>query len=114
MARGLLYLHSHDPIIIHADVKPVRWNVAHCRVALIQPFQENVLIDDMGRGLLCDFGLSRILDGLPSGHTTSEQAGTVRYLAPDLLEEWKPTTESDVYAFAYTCIRVSSMAEYKL
>jgi len=95
VARGLLYLHSHNPTIIHADVKP-----------------QNVLISDVGHAQLCDFGLSRILDSLPSGHTTSAQAGTLRYQAPELLdgcdteEKWCPTTESDVFAFACTCVRI--------
>ena len=67
----------------------------------------------MGHALLCDFGLSRILDGLPSGFTTAQHVGTLRYVAPELLEG-KPTTESDVYAFGCTCIRVSRMAKRKL
>ncbi len=63
----------------------------------------------MGHALLCDFGLSRILDGLPSGHTTSMQGGTPRYLAPELVDpddDVFPTTNSDVFAFACTCVQV--------
>ncbi|KAF8328934.1 kinase-like domain-containing protein [Cantharellus anzutake] len=63
----------------------------------------NILINDTGRAQLCDFGLSRILDGLPTGQTTSDQGGTLRFLAPELLESSEedshPTTKSDVYAF---------------
>jgi len=95
IAGGLLYLHSHDPTIIHADVKP-----------------QNVLINNMGHAMLSDFGLSWILDDLPSGHTTSVQGGTLRYLAPELMsgsdpdEHVYPTAKSDVYAFACTCVQV--------
>ncbi len=73
----------------------------------------------MGHALLCDFGLSRILDDLPSGHTTSVQGGTLRYLAPELLGgsglngEACPTAKSDVFAFACTCIQVSGVRGYK-
>ncbi|KAF8326102.1 kinase-like domain-containing protein, partial [Cantharellus anzutake] len=97
VARGLLYLHNHDAIIVHADLKPL-----------------NILINDTGRAQLCDFGLSRILDGLPTGQTTSDQGGTLRFLAPELLESSEedshPTTKSDVYAFGCTCVQVSGSA----
>src|SRR5258706_14944327 len=79
--------------------------------------QLNVLINDLGCAQLCDFGLSRILDGLPSGHTTSFQVGTLRYQAPELLdgdntqEKWYPTTESDIFAFACTSVQVSRMSD---
>src|SRR5258708_37881999 len=73
--------------------------------------QLNVLINDIGCAQLCDFGLSQILDGLPSGHTTSLQVGTLRYQALELLdgEKWCPTTESDIFAFACTSVQVSRM-----
>jgi len=79
--------------------------------------QLNVLINDIGCAQLCDFGLSRILDDLPSGHTTSLQMGTLRYQAPELLEgddtreKWRPTTEGDIFAFACTSVRVSRMSD---
>ncbi len=75
----------------------------------------------MGHGLLCDFGLSRILDGLPTGHTTSVQpGGTLRYLAPELMDGMDsdegvcPTTKSDVFAFACTCVQVGGIFPSKL
>jgi len=95
VAEGLSYLHNQKPPVIHGDVKPL-----------------NVLINDIGCAQLCDFGLSRILDDLPSGHTTSLQMGTLRYQAPELLEgddtreKWHPTTEGDIFAFACTSVRI--------
>jgi len=77
--------------------------------------QQNVLVNNMGYAMLSDFGLSWILDGLPSGHTTSVQGGTLRYLAPELMggsdpdEHVYPTTKSDVFAFACTCVQVGRM-----
>lgn len=66
--------------------------------------------------MLSDFGLSWILDGLPSGHTSSAKpGGTLRYLAPELVggsdpdEHVYPTTKSDVFAFACTCVQVGKM-----
>ncbi|KZT57532.1 kinase-like protein [Calocera cornea HHB12733] len=40
IAEGLLYLHEHDPCIVHGDIRG-----------------SNVLINDAGEALLCDFGL---------------------------------------------------------
>ncbi len=79
--------------------------------------QLNVLINDIGCVQLCDFGLSRILDDLPSGHTTSFQTGTLRYQAPELLDgdntqdKWRPTKEGDIFAFACASVRVSRMSD---
>src|SRR5258705_698517 len=78
--------------------------------------QLNVLVNNIGCAQLCDFGLSRILDDLPSGHTTSLQAGTLRYQAPELLgddtqEKWRPTIEGDVFAFACTSVQVRRMSD---
>ncbi|KAG8911750.1 hypothetical protein FRC01_005542, partial [Tulasnella sp. 417] len=54
-AKGLLYLHSLDPPICHADIKPA-----------------NVLVSDDGtNSLLADFGLAASLTSLRSPHATS-------------------------------------------
>jgi serine/threonine protein kinase len=70
--------------------------------------QRNVLIDGEGRGSICDFGLSIILDGGPTGYTTSNFGGSLRFLAPELLDEGTRTVETDIYAYACTCIEVGS------
>lgn len=102
---GLVHLHSHEPQIVHGDMKP-----------------PNVLIADDGRPMICDLGLARlIVDGSqPSSsplecrgyehwawmggiNTTSAHTGTPRYLAPeqvDLNRPSQPTTATDVYAVA--------------
>jgi len=68
--------------------------------------QPNVLIDGEGRASICDFGLSIILDGEPTGHTSSNFGGSLRFLAPELLEESTRTVETDMYAYACTCIGI--------
>jgi serine/threonine protein kinase len=67
-----------------------------------------VLIDADGRASICDFGLSIILDGGPTGHTASNFGGSLRFLAPELLEESSRTVQTDIYTYACTCIEVGS------
>jgi serine/threonine protein kinase len=72
--------------------------------------QRNVLIDDDGTPLLCDFGRSRFIG--QRGFTT-EFAGTVRYLAPELIDcasnNATPlvTEETDIYAFSMAALEVN-------
>ncbi|KAG8912627.1 hypothetical protein FRC00_004111, partial [Tulasnella sp. 408] len=93
---GLNHLHSLTPAICHGDIKP-----------------ENILINDSGEAALSDFGLSRILLDLgeSSGLTTSETPrGSLRYMAPELLEEERPrlNRKTDVYAFGGLILAVMS------
>ncbi|KIM28118.1 hypothetical protein M408DRAFT_148098 [Serendipita vermifera MAFF 305830] len=81
VSSGLQYLHSCR--VVHGDLKP-----------------KNVLIDENGTPLICDFGLARILD-VDDLDTTTFYPGTVRYLAFELVENNTPvegTMASDVHA----------------
>lgn len=54
-----------------------------------------------GRALLCDFGLSQVLEETPSGLTTTTSIGlTTRYGGPELFED-NPcrTLPSDIWAW---------------
>ncbi|PVG01088.1 kinase-like protein [Serendipita vermifera] len=84
--NGLQYLHNFQPVVVHADLKPL-----------------NVLIGENGIGQICDFGLVRLLqEDMPTGTTTSSpHTGTTRYLAYELVTtngNAIPTTTSDIYA----------------
>lgn len=93
ITNGIVYLHSHNPVVIHGDLKP-----------------SNVLIDDEGNARLCDFGLVRILsEGRTGLTTTTQHTGTIRYLAHELVdsdESILPTTASDVYALGCVALEV--------
>ncbi|KAG9042371.1 hypothetical protein FS837_010953 [Tulasnella sp. UAMH 9824] len=85
-ARGLRHLHSLTPLIVHGDIKP-----------------DNVIIKDNLEACLCDFGISRVFLGYneTTNLTTTNNmiGGTAGYQAKEVLEDGKPTTASDVYAF---------------
>ncbi|KAJ7751155.1 kinase-like domain-containing protein [Mycena metata] len=93
-ATGLTYLHSRK--MIHGDLKV-----------------QNVLVDASGRAVICDFGLSKIID--KSGYTTS-CVGTVAYMAPELftvLDNDNPrgartTKATDVYSFGLLGLEIYS------
>ncbi|KAF9781352.1 kinase-like domain-containing protein [Thelephora terrestris] len=96
-ASGLQYLHSMD--IVHSDLKPT-----------------NIVIDSNFHARLTDYGFMAIISDLSTidpRSTTPPSTGSVRYMAPELLnpshsdlENSNPTKESDVYAFGMVTYQV--------
>ncbi|KAH9303217.1 hypothetical protein KI387_014800, partial [Taxus chinensis] len=77
--RGLLYLHSHDPPIIHRDLK--------C---------DNIFINgNQGEVKIGDLGLAAILRKSHSAHSI---IGTPEFMAPELYDE-EYNELVDIYAF---------------
>jgi WD40 repeat protein/class 3 adenylate cyclase len=78
-AEALEHLHTHDPPVVHGDVKPA-----------------NLILTSSGRIVLVDFGVSSIpTDDL-------RRAGTAGYVAPEVAGGARPTAAADVYSFAAT------------
>ena len=80
--------------------------------------QTNILIDRDFRPRLTDYGLIAIISDpntVDPGSTTSPSVGTVRYMAPELLnpsgfglKNSNPTKKSDIYAFGVVTYQVSN------
>ncbi|KAI3432711.1 hypothetical protein D9Q98_004254 [Chlorella vulgaris] len=78
-ARGMHYLHSHSPPIIHRDLK-----------------SPNLLVTRGWQVKVADFNLSRVVESMHSKMTMVTQP---RWLAPEVMDGGQSTTASDVYAF---------------
>ncbi|KAI5118849.1 hypothetical protein M0805_008125 [Coniferiporia weirii] len=88
VASALAFMHNLEYPVVHGDLRG-----------------NNVLIND-GRALLCDFGISHVLDGVNG--TTTAMHGCWPWWAPEYFTfdetetgtRFKPTTQSDMYAYA--------------
>ncbi|KAF9497851.1 WD40 repeat-like protein [Pleurotus eryngii] len=82
VSLGMIYLHSQG--IIHADLKG-----------------SNVLVGDDHKAVIADFGLSHLQDQIASATTRTKKAsGTLRRMAPELLDAEPLDKPADVYSFA--------------
>jgi len=81
IAEGCAYLHAER--IVHRDLKA-----------------SNLLLDENYRVKVADFGLSRIRPGSVEALPTASWAGTIAYMAPEILRGDSGCTEgSDIYSF---------------
>jgi hypothetical protein len=78
-ARGMCYLHSGNPPVLHRDLKSA-----------------NILLDESYTAKLADFGLSR-LKAVRSGMTGN--CGTVQWMAPEVLCSEDYAEPADVFSF---------------
>ncbi|DBA75450.1 TPA: hypothetical protein ACH3X1_010707 [Trebouxia sp. C0004] len=80
VARGMNYLHSCRPPIVHRDLK-----------------SPNLLVDKDLTVKVCDFGLSRVRRS--TWLSSKSQAGTPEWTAPEVLRSQAYNEKSDVYSF---------------
>ncbi|OQR87213.1 protein kinase [Achlya hypogyna] len=90
MARGLAYLHNHNPVVIHRDLK-----------------SQNILMDEKMRTKIADFGLSKFRE---VGKTMSI-CGSPLWVAPEVLRGEKYGTPCDVYSFSIIVWEVLAWSE---
>jgi serine/threonine protein kinase/Ca2+-binding EF-hand superfamily protein len=89
VARGMLYLHSSTPIVLHRDLKSAN--------ILVENFDD----EELSRATIIDFGLSRL------DSTTDSRVGAVGHglvgslvtMAPECMRSEMYQPASDVYSF---------------
>eukprot|EP01094_Clydonella_sp_ATCC50884_P016900 TRINITY_DN2859_c0_g1_i4.p1 TRINITY_DN2859_c0_g1~~TRINITY_DN2859_c0_g1_i4.p1 ORF type:complete len:477 (+),score=136.79 TRINITY_DN2859_c0_g1_i4:77-1507(+) len=89
-ARGMLYLHSCTPPVIHRDLKTA-----------------NLLVSHGWEIKVTDFGLSRVLDT----QNTMTHCGTVDFAAPEVLQRNRYTQKADVYSFGLVLWQIFTRKE---
>ncbi|CAE8678412.1 unnamed protein product [Polarella glacialis] len=85
VARGMTYLHSLTPIILHLDLKPA-----------------NILVEKSvpPKGKITDFGLSRFARNRLPQH----KVGTEKYMAPEVAQRKPYGPAADVFSFGRVII----------
>jgi serine/threonine protein kinase len=78
-ARGMAYLHSGTPPVLHRDLKSA-----------------NLLLDDSYTAKVCDFGLSRVK---AQERSMTGNCGTVQWMAPEVLANMSYNEKADVYSY---------------
>eukprot|EP00536_Pseudo-nitzschia_multiseries_P002823 jgi/Psemu1/294978/fgenesh1_pm.39_\ len=78
-ARGMAYLHSGHPPVLHRDLKSA-----------------NLLLDESYTTKVCDFGLSRLK---AQARSMTANCGTVQWMAPEVLANRNYDEKADVYSF---------------
>ncbi|KAF9778334.1 kinase-like domain-containing protein [Thelephora terrestris] len=85
VVEGLCYLHSYD--VIHGRLKG-----------------SNVLVDDVGRARISDFGLSRVTNHL--NYTWDTRSFAPQWSAPELLSDGTHSKKADIFSFAMVMVEV--------
>lgn len=75
--------YAHQQGIVHRDIKPA-----------------NLIVDGDGKAHLTDFGIARSLSDTASITRPGELAGTLLYIAPEIVDGGRATPASDIYSLA--------------
>jgi serine/threonine protein kinase len=83
--------HAHTRGIVHRDIKPA-----------------NIMVDDAGRTMLTDFGISKALQSASQFTATGQVIGTPHYMSPEQAKGQEVDGRSDQYSLAVVGYRMLS------
>jgi len=86
IARGMSYLHSLQPPILHRDLKAL-----------------NLLVDTSYNVKVADFGIAR-----PRVDDTMTFCGTPKWTAPEVLRMNSYSEKADVFSFGVVCVAAAA------
>lgn len=88
IAMGLQYLHhEHEPIVLHRDIKA-----------------SNIMLDSTFCARLGDFGIACTVDA--GRNSITGVAGTIGYMAPEYVVNYKATRQTDIFAFGVVILEI--------
>ncbi|GJP73714.1 hypothetical protein CLOP_g4406 [Closterium sp. NIES-67] len=88
ISGALLYMHRHDPPILHRDLKP-----------------DNILLDGNAISKIADVGLARLIPNEVSA-VTWKVRGTAGYIDPEEIQTGELSVKSDIYAFGLIALQL--------
>ena len=111
ICSALVYIH-HE-LVIHGDLRGVRFSCQESENHIDHIFQVNILINNRRQACLSDFGLA-IFAGRTNQNSYSARGNTELWKAPELMipadpsepADDRPTYASEIYSFACVCIEV--------
>ncbi|GJP82637.1 hypothetical protein CLOP_g12870 [Closterium sp. NIES-67] len=89
LAAALVFLHCHDPPIVHGDLRP-----------------ENILLDRNRRSKVGDVGIAQFVGQGEVLPETWRLSGSVRYIDPSEMQTGEVTGRSDVYALGLIMLQL--------
>lgn len=81
--------YAHEQGVVHRDIKPA-----------------NLIIDANDKVHLADFGIARSINDTASITRPGELAGTLLYLAPEIVQGGRATPASDIYSLAAVTVQL--------
>ena len=92
VAKGMHYLHTCIPIIVHRDLK-----------------SPNLLVDKDWTVKVCDFGMSRMKKN--TFLSSKSNAGTPEWMSPEVLRNEESDEKCDVYSYGVILWEIATMKE---
>ena len=91
---GIKEIHKNK--IIHRDLKP-----------------ENIFIDENNKIKIGDFGISKIISNNKTSQKTQKEAGTIKYMAPEISNKKIYSNKSDIYALGCIMYELFTLNVYE-